>query len=56
MYICFLDSAHEFLSLNFQMEKKAEKNPFLSMILPSENKIAEEQWILHSEDKIAQEQ
>ena len=38
------------------MEKKAEKNPFLSMILPSENKIAQEQWILHSEDKIAQEQ
>ena len=56
MYIYFLDSAQEFLSLNFQMEKKAGKNPFLSMIFPSENKIAQEQSILHSEDKIVQEQ
>ena len=38
MYICFFDSAHEFLSLNFQMEKKAGKNPFLILILPSEKK------------------
>ena len=38
------------------MEKKAGKNPFLILILPSEKKIAQEQWILHSEDKIAQEQ
>ena len=56
MYIYFPDSAHEFLPLNFQMEEKAWKKTCLILILLSENKIAQEQWILRSENNIAQEQ
>ena len=56
MYIYFPDSAVEFLPLNFQIEKKEGKKPFLILILPSENKIAQEQWVLRSQNNMAQEQ
>ena len=56
MYIYFSDSANDILPLNFQIEKKSGKNPFPILILPSENKIAQEQWILGSENKIVQKQ
>ena len=53
MYMYFPDSAHDFLPLNFQTERKTGKKPFLILIVPSENKI--EQWILRSVNKIARE-